>query len=237
MHESSILLILRVNGRYAKKVRLKLNEKIRLLRHDLGLTQAALAAKLGVTRPSIGAYEEGRATPSYQFLLGLADMAGTRVDDLLRGSERIKIARSEEPGKIPLVPIRVAAGYQRGFPDEEYVNELPHITLPFLGKGNFRAFEITGDSMLPLAPGTIVIGEKLERLNDLKDGRTYVLVTRNEGIVYKRVFNHIREQGVLSLVSDNAKYKPYSVDPMEIHEAWAARAYISLEFPVGASRQ
>ena len=210
---------------------MNLNEKIRELRRELGLTQAALAEKLGVTRASIGAYEEGRAMPSYQFLLGLADLAGTRVDDLLRSSSRIKIARDEAPGQIPVVPIRAAAGYQKGFPDEEYVNELPHITLPFLGKGNFRAFEITGDSMLPLTPGTIVIGEKLERLSDLKDGKTYVLVTRNEGIVYKRVFNHIRDRGVLSLVSDNKKYKPYSIDPMEIHEAWAARAYISLEFP------
>jgi transcriptional regulator with XRE-family HTH domain len=211
-----------------------LNEKIRLLRRELGLTQAALAEKLGVTRASIGAYEEGRAMPSYQFLLGLADLAGTRVDDLLRGSTRIKVARDEAPGKIPLVPIRAAAGYQKGFPDDEYVNELPHITLPFLGKGNFRAFEITGDSMLPLTPGTIVIGEKLERMSDLKDGKTYVLVTRNEGIVYKRVFNHIRDRGVLSLVSDNKKYKPYSIDPMEIHEAWVAKAYISLEFPEGS---
>lgn len=215
---------------------MNLNEKIRQIRRDLGLTQAALAEKLGVTRASLGAYEEGRAMPSYQFLLGLADMAGTRVDDLLRSGTRVKIARDEESGKIPLVPVRAAAGYQKGFPDDEYVNELPHITLPFLGKGNFRAFEITGDSMLPLPSGTIVIGEKLERLSDLKDGKTYVLVTRNEGIVYKRVYNHIRDQGVLSLVSDNTKYEPYDVDPMEIHEAWAARAYISQEFPVD-SRQ
>ncbi|HLT80287.1 MAG TPA: LexA family transcriptional regulator [Cyclobacteriaceae bacterium] len=212
---------------------MNLKEKVRSLRRELGLTQAALAERLGVTRASIGAYEEGRAMPSYQFLLGLADLAGTSVDDLLRDAPRIKIARTDlhMPGKIPLVPVKAAAGYQKGFPDEEYVSELPHITLPLLGKGNFRAFEITGDSMLPLLPGTIVIGEKLERLSDLRDGKTYVLITHNEGIVYKRVFNNIREEGVLSLVSDNPRFKSYNIDPMEIHEAWAARAYISLEFP------
>ena len=208
-----------------------MNEKIRQIRRDLGFTQAALAEKLGVTRASLGAYEEGRAMPSYQFLLELADMAGTSVDDLIRGSTRIKVARTASPDTIPLVPVRAAAGYQKGFPDAEYVKELPHLALPFLGKGNFRAFEISGDRMLPLASGTIVIGEKLERLSDLRDGKTYVLVTRNEGIVYKRVFNYIRDRGVLSLVSDNKRYKPYSIDPMEIHEAWAAKAYVSLEFP------
>lgn len=94
-----------------------------------------------------------------------------------------------------------------------------------------NAFEISGDSMLPLFPGTIVIGEKLERLNDLKDGQTYVLVTQQDGIVYKRVFNYLRDNGMLFLISDNERYKPYSIDPMEIHEAWAAKVYVSLEFP------
>src|SRR5690606_41270322 len=95
---------------------MKLKEKVRSLRRELGLTQAALAEKLGVTRASIGAYEEGRAMPSYQFLLGLADLAGTRVDDLLRGSTRIKVARDEAPGKIPLVAIADAAGYEQAVP-------------------------------------------------------------------------------------------------------------------------
>ncbi|NJM26213.1 MAG: S24 family peptidase [Bacteroidia bacterium] len=90
---------------------------------------------------------------------------------------------------------------------------MTHFTLPILGKGNFRAFEISGDSMLPLASGTIVVGEKLDRLADLKDGNTYVLVTRQDGIVYKRVFNYLRESGELMLVSDNDKYKPYAIDP------------------------
>lgn len=209
-----------------------ISQKLKTIRKDLALTQGGLAEKLGVTRSSIGAYEEGRATPNYQFLINLSSLAGISVDEIIRGaSSSIKaVKRSDEEG-IPLVPVKAAAGYQKGFPDEEYVKELPHFTLPILGKGNFRAFEIMGDSMLPLVSGTIVIGEKLERLNDLKDGQTYVLVTRQDGIVYKRVFNYVRENGVLFLVSDNEKYKPYSIDPMEIHEAWAAKAYISIEFP------
>lgn len=209
-----------------------LNEKLKSIRKALGLTQGALAEKMGTTRASIGAYEEGRATPNFQFMAQLADLAGMSMDDLVRGdTSRMATAHSNIAGSIPLVPIKAAAGYQKGFPDDDYVKELTHFTLPMLGKGNFRAFEISGDSMLPLASGTIVVGEKLERLADLKDGETYVLVTRQDGIVYKRVFNHLREKGELMLVSDNEKYKPYAIDPMEIHEAWSAKAYISVEFP------
>jgi transcriptional regulator with XRE-family HTH domain len=210
-----------------------ISEKLKSIRKELGLTQGALAEKLGVTRASIGAYEESRATPKYQFLLELSALAGVSLDEIIGGrSSKIKLGKADRNTTgIPLVPVKAAAGYQKGYPDEEFVKELPHFTLPILGKGNFRAFEITGDSMLPLASGTIIIGEKLERLSDLKDGHTYVLITRQDGIVYKRVFNYLKENGVLFLVSDNEKYKPYSIDPMEIHEAWSAKAYISIEFP------
>lgn len=211
---------------------MEVSQKLRAIRKDLGMTQEALAGKLGVTRASLGAYEEGRAAPSYQFLAQMADLAGISIDELIRGSIRVRGGKTDRGDNgIPLVPFKAAAGYQKGFPDDEYVRELPHFTLPILGTGNFRAFEISGDSMLPLLPGTIVIGEKLERLNDLKDGHTYVLVTQQDGIVYKRVFNYLRDKGLLFLVSDNERYKPYSIDPMEIHEAWAAKAYVSLEFP------
>lgn len=211
---------------------MEISKKLRDIRKDLGFTQESLAKELGVTRASIGAYEEGRATPNYQFLVDFADLAGIRVDEIIRHGMKVKVGKTNSNASgIPLVPLKASAGYQKGFPDEEYVKELPHFTLPILGKGNYRAFEISGDSMLPLAPGTIVIGEKLERLNDLKDGQTYVLVTKQEGIVYKRVFNYLRENGMLFLVSDNTKYKPYSIDPMEVHEVWSAKAYISVEFP------
>lgn len=213
------------------------SKKLKAIRKDLGLTQEALAEKMGVTRASIGSYEEGRATPHYTFLVEFADLAGIAIDEILRGqTPKIKPGKTYDVNGIPLVPIKAAAGYQKGFPDDEYVRELPHFTLPFLGKGNFRAFEISGDSMLPLVSGTIVIGEKLERLSDLKDGHTYILITRQDGVVYKRVFNNLRDQGTLQLVSDNAKYKPYSIDPMEIHEVWSAKAYISSEFPDFSSK-
>ena len=132
---------------------------------------------------------------------------------------------------IELVPHKAAAGYLNGYADPEYIRELPRFKLPILTQGTYRAFEITGDSMLPILPGTIVIGEWVENFQDLKNGKPYVLVTQREGIVYKRVFNYLQENGKLFLVSDNRQYAPYQIDAAEVIEAWGAKAYISLQFP------
>ena len=85
--------------------------------------------------------------------------------------------------------------------------------------------------MLPILPGTILIGEYVDNLRDIKSGKTYVLVTRQEGIVYKRVFNYLQDNQKLFLVSDNRQYTPYQVDAEDVVEAWSAKAYISVQFP------
>jgi hypothetical protein len=85
--------------------------------------------------------------------------------------------------------------------------------------------------MLPILPGTIVIGEYVDDMRTIKNGKTYVLITSREGIVYKRVFNYITESGKLFLVSDNRHYAPYQIDAEEVVEAWIAKAYISVQFP------
>ena len=85
--------------------------------------------------------------------------------------------------------------------------------------------------MLPILPGTVVVGEYVENLTSIKNGKTYVLVTRKDGIIYKRVFNYLNDNGKLFLVSDNRQYSPYAIDADEVVEAWSARAYISVQFP------
>jgi phage repressor protein C with HTH and peptisase S24 domain len=109
---------------------------------------------------------------------------------------------------------------------------LPQFRLPNLSRqATYRAFELAGDSMLPLVAGTLVIGAYVEQLKQIKSGRTYVLVTQTEGVVYKRVFNYLEENGKLFLVSDNDQYKPYEVRGEDVLEIWEAKAFISTDFP------
>jgi len=230
----------------------KLNENMRSLRKRLKLTQDQFAAKLDIKRSLLGAYEEGRAEPKLELLQKIAEVFHVTVDDLIgkdlsligpdslmapsAGGLRTKevlVVTADSGGKdnIELVPIKAAAGYLNGYADAEYVKELPKFQLPILKHGTYRAFEISGDSMLPLLPGTIVIGEHVEDIRSIKSGKTYVLVSQREGVVYKRVFNYLQDSGKLFLVSDNRHYSPYQIDGHEVIEAWAAKAYISVQFP------
>lgn len=98
-------------------------------------------------------------------------------------------------------------------------------------QGTYRAFEIKGDSMLPLQSGTIVVGEYLSNWNDVKPGDTYVVISKNDGIVYKRIGNRVKENKTLKLISDNPVYEPYSIQADELLEIWKAKAFISTHFP------
>lgn len=146
-------------------------------------------------------------------------------------ARQIDFSLDERKNNIELVPVKAAAGYLNGYADPDFVNDLPRFSLPILNQGNYRAFEISGDSMLPLLSGTIVVGEYIHNITEIRNGKTYILVTKSEGVVYKRVFNYVNENGKLFLVSDNRQYAPYQIDAEEVVEIWSAKAYISLNFP------
>lgn len=220
-------------------------KNIKFLRKKNGFTQETFAIALGINRPSVGAYEEGRADPRLNTLARMADLFKVSVDELISEDltkehrvpkQNVKVLAvtvdDADEEFIQLVPTKAAAGYTNGYADPEYLTELPRFHLPVLPKGGtYRAFEINGDSMLPLLSGSIVIGKYTEQLQDIKNGKTYVLVTVSEGVVYKRVFNYINEKGKLFLVSDNKAFSAYELDPSEVMEIWEASAYISVEFP------
>lgn len=212
-------------------------KNIRHLRKLKGLTQETLAENLNVSRSRIGSYEEGRSAPTIEFLIQLSDFFRLPIDILLRNDlTKSKDASFIEIGKqrvlfpitvdadnddlIEIVPAKASAGYLNGYDDPEYIEQLQKIKLPFLPTGKHRAFPIKGDSMLPMKDGAFVVGRFIEDRNDIKTGRTYVLVTLNDGMVYKRVMNNIDFNGSLLLISDNKTYNAYSVPIDEVLEIW-----------------
>lgn len=132
-----------------------------------------------------------------------------------------------DTNEIHLVPVKAAAGYLAGYADPEFIDELNTFTLPMLAPGKYRAFEIVGDSMLPTPSGSVIVGEKLERLEDVKTNNTYVVVSRQEGIVYKRIMKNNRSKNKWTLISDNPSYQPYNVEADDILEVWQAQTIIT----------
>lgn len=216
------------------------------LRKIKGVTQRQFADDLSIKRSSVGAYEEGRAEPKYDLLnkiaeyfnLTMDEIVNQKIDDRWRPSPRGANLRvlsitvnSENEENIELVPIKASAGYLNGYGDPEYVAKLPKFSLPNLQEGTYRAFEIQGDSMLPVQPKDIIVAEFLENWSNIKPGKTYIIVSSSEGVVYKRVSFKYKEDKGLRLVSDNKIYDPYWIPADEILEVWEAKAYISTELP------
>ncbi|MBK7291282.1 MAG: LexA family transcriptional regulator [Chitinophagaceae bacterium] len=213
------------------------NQNLKYLRKLRGWTQEEFANKLRIKRSLLGAYEEERAEPRIDVLEIVCDMFKLTLDDILRKDlsdnkgnylakrRAMKLAMGRPD--IPFVPIKAAAGYLAGFEDPEFIDELNTFTLPMLTGGNYRAFEIVGDSMLPTPSGSVIVGEKLENLDDVKNNIACIVVSRNEGIVYKRVQKNGRQKNKLTLVSDNPVFHPYTVNAEEVLEMWQAQVVIS----------
>ncbi len=213
-------------------------QNLKYLRKLRGWTQEEFATKLGIKRSLIGAYEEERADPRLDVLEILADIFKLSLDELLLkdlsnntdnylAKRRQKKMMSADRNLIHFVPVKAAAGYLASYADTEFIDELNTFTLPMLAGGNYRAFEIIGDSMLPTPSGSIIVGEKIENTSDIKNSQAYIVVSRNEGIVYKRVEKNGRSKNKLTLVSDNPQYQPYQVNAEDVMELWQAQMVIS----------
>ena len=214
-------------------------QNLKYLRKLRGWTQEEFANKLNIKRSLIGAYEEERADPRLEVLETISDMFKITLDELLRkdlsitqGSNYLAKRRqlklmSADRNIIHFVPVKAAAGYLAGYADSEFIDELNTFTLPMLSGGNYRAFEIIGDSMMPTPSGSIIVGEKVESLEDSKNNLAYIVVSKNEGIVYKRVVKSNKNKNKVTLVSDNPAYQPYQVDANDIVEMWQAQTIIN----------
>ncbi|MDB5119959.1 MAG: Helix-turn-helix domain protein [Sphingobacteriales bacterium] len=225
-----------------------ISSNLKYLRKKKGLTQQQFADSMDIKRSLVGAYEEDRAEPKYELLKKFAEFYELSMDELINETindkwkpkpkgdpANIRVLSisvdSEDRENIELVPVKASAGYLNGFSDPQFISTLPKFHLPMFRQGTYRAFEIKGDSMLPLQSGTIVVGEYLENWNELKPNDTYVIISKGDGLVYKRVGNKFKENKSLKLISDNPVYEPYSIAGEDVLEIWKAKAYISMSFP------
>jgi len=213
---------------------------LKYLRKFRGWTQEEFAHKLNIKRSLIGAYEEERADPRLDVLETVAEMFKLTLDELLLqdlsvnnrapqsflAKRRQQKMMSADRNLIHFVPVKAAAGYLTSYADSEFIDELNTFTLPMLSGGNYRAFEIIGDSMLPTPSGSIIVGEKVESMDDVKNHQAYIVVSRNEGIVYKRIVKNNRSRARITLESDNPAYQPYQVNSEDVVELWQAQVVI-----------
>ena len=236
-----------------------LSENIKHLRAEKNITLEQLASELDINTSKLKSYEYGiRQNPDINFLVRISQYFDINLDYLLlvnisklnseqivqlkEGKElhvkgtQLRIlttsVNNENEENIEFVPLKAIAGYTSGYSDVEYISELPVFNLPFLSKNKkFRAFEISGDSMYPIKTGSTVIGEYITDWITIKNGTACIVITIDEGVVFKIIDNEINTKRSLQLQSLNELYKPYSVKVENILEIWKFVTYFSQEIP------
>jgi transcriptional regulator with XRE-family HTH domain len=228
------------------------------LRKRKQLSQADLANEIEIKRSSLSGYELGNSEPNFETLLRFSDFFKMSIDKLLKvdlqkisalylsqleqgididvtgGKLRVLATTvdSNNEENIELVPVKAKAGYATGFGDPDFIKVLPTFQLPFLDRNKkFRTFQISGDSMPPVSDKSWVTGEFVQNWNTIKDGYPYIVVTSNDGVVFKNLYKQYDKNQTLLLCSTNPIYEPYEVNVNEVLEIWKFVNYISDEIP------
>jgi len=213
------------------------------LRTQKNLSQQELADQILMSRVRYSKYEDGRSEAPYELLIRMSKYFNLSIDLLL--TVDIRKYPLEDVLKLPdnrivlpvvvdqlgnnsieIIPQKASMGYLSGYSDPEYIENLQRITLPFLTGGKYRAFPAQGDSMPPFKDGSYIIGKYVEHIDELKPNKSYVFVTLNDGISYKRFTS--RNKKSITVAADNSFYKPYDISLGEIIEVWQ---YASGIFP------
>lgn len=211
------------------------SDNIRSLRMKKKISQEKLAESLLITRGRYVKYEDGTSEAPYEILkrisqyykvsidiLLCADVRKIKMDDLVKlENNRLLLpvmVSNDGEDFIEIVTQKAKAGYMNGYSDIEYIESLPRISLPFLGPGLHRGFTVEGDSMPPHEDGDVIVGRYVESLNELTAGRTYIIITKSDGIVYKRLGRY--KNNILLLESDESFYSAYEVQASEIEQIW-----------------
>ena len=225
-----------------------INSNIKFLRKRKSLTQETMANAIGISRSKLAGYELN-INPPLDNLLVISDYLGVTIDVLLRKdlaslSEyklrqlletdqflrgrnlRILTTTVDAEGRelIEVVSQKAKASYLAGFSDPDFIEELPRFSLPFLPKDKkHRVFQVDGDSMLPIPEGAWIVCEYVDDWFAIRDGEKYVIVTEQDGLTFKIVYNQIKQNERLLLCSSNPIYKPFYVTITDVREVWRFR--------------
>jgi len=234
------------------------SSNIKFMRKRRGRTQDDVASAINMKRSTLSGYENNVAHPGMEALIQFSNYFNIAIDTLikidllklpesqlrqiergydvyLKGSNLRILATTvnrDNEDNIELVSEKAKAGYTGGFADPEYISILPTFRLPFLSRQKkYRTFQISGDSMLPIPHGAWVTGVFIQDWTSLRDKDAYIILTLDEGIVFKVVENRVRTEGKLVLHSLNPFYAPYEISTGDIREIWQFVNYICPNIP------
>lgn len=227
-----------------------IGSNIKKLRTIKKLSQAEFAKIFDLARPSIGAYEEGRAEPKIDTIIQIAKHFGLSIDILLTKeltthelysfdllNERLNKAHKFIPSdltssraNISLVNTDKYLDYIVSHKNKDFISNLPLIELPTPFKGTPRAFELNGSEMEyhqnGLHHGDILLCQlkSHDKPKKIAFSRTYLVVT-GDFITTRRLA--FVEDGVFEFTTDDPNYPPLELPVEKILELWEVKGVFS----------
>ncbi len=225
-----------------------IGQNIKRIRSVKGLSQAKFAELFNLARPSVGAYEEGRAEPKIQTVVDIAHYFGISIDVLLTKELSVNDLyhlnmvnqklddfhkgiipdKSKQLAKAKWVRVSDQVQYLVSHDKKDYVNNLPECTLPIYSKVKLRLFEMNGEHMVVdqqgIDRGDILICEQISDEISTVPENELVLLVNAKAIQVGR----LNAEESLQLAPDNPNFKPILIDATEVREIWKVRSNLSL---------
>jgi transcriptional regulator with XRE-family HTH domain len=184
--------------------------KIKIMLKERGITQRALAQKIGESHNQISNRLNGDRPISAEFIMKLRPILGDEVMELLDAPGTSPPFEGETR---PRIPYDVAAGPNEVLDGVTLAQCEQVPVVPLFPRYDFT-MRITGESMLPyLHPGDEVACLKINEPTFLQWGRIHVLFT-TQGVVIKKIFD---ADGGIRCVSFNPDYPDFTIPKKEIY--------------------
>lgn len=219
-----------------------MESRLRLVRKELGLTQGALAQKLGIGKSALSMIETGKTGLSERNKNILVQELNLNPDWLETGRGEMFNAQPDFTSflrrtdntlplqSVPLYSIEGTAGLVPLFADNNSNKPINYIHIPNLPKCD-GAIYVAGDSMYPLLKsGDIVLYKQLSDLNDIFWGDMYLLSLDLDGEEYITV-KYIQKSdrdGYVRLVSQNPHHADKDVPLSRIRALALVKASIRM---------
>ena len=219
-----------------------MNERVKLIRKALGMTQEQLAQHLGIGKAALSMIETGKAGLSARNRNILVQELNVNPDWLETGSGEMFNAEPDLTAyrhrtdnslplqSVPLYSIEGTAGLVPLFTDSARMKPLNYIHIPNLPKCD-GAIYVAGDSMYPLLKsGDIVLYKQLGSIDDIFWGDMYLLSLDLDGEEYITVkyIQKAERDDYVKLVSQNPHHADKEIAKSRIRALALVKASIRM---------
>ena len=180
---------------------------------ESGTTRGILGQNNGISEDNISRFLAYAPDVNVEWLL-------TGKGSMLKSDEQplpeAKKTSSRHKG-IPLIPMEAIAGFPAIDNDGVSFDDCQHYSIPeFEAKGANFLIRVSGDSMTPLyCNGDIIAYRKIADILFFQWGGVYVLDT-SQGVLVKYVEECEKNDDCILCVSENKRYKPFSLPKDDI---------------------